>query len=313
MNNNPKPIKVCCSLALTPVVAAKFRESYNSSQNIPSEDPYEEAARQLLEQAPCSPEYVPDPMELEDHVPVYIPEPEHPEDLVPAEDEAPTPPLPPFFLSLRFRDTEGDDDRLIDGPMSGQLPAVRAEIEVLRRKRLAYEQESIQTRQDLARLDFGCSASSCVPSASAFKAGGTSVDTLEDTEPQGQHQSHPTLNATPTTTVTEAQTICALNYQWSCCCNGESRSKQVKLWDFKVSEGVDGAHCDGLRQWSPVTTTPEAAHAMPWATLKKMMTDKYCPRERKKYDDLSKNNQNQQNKRQNVQHRHGSSHPSTQL
>ncbi|GKG36087.1 hypothetical protein Tco_0443765, partial [Tanacetum coccineum] len=25
------------------------------------------------------------------------------------------------------------------------------------------------------------------------------------------------------------------------------------------------------------TTTPEAAHAMPWRTLKKMMTDKYCP------------------------------------
>ncbi|GJU65362.1 hypothetical protein Tco_1247197 [Tanacetum coccineum] len=42
-------------------------------------------------------------MELEDHVPVYIPEPEHPEELVPAEDEAPTPLLPPFFLSLRIR------------------------------------------------------------------------------------------------------------------------------------------------------------------------------------------------------------------
>ncbi|GJZ73735.1 reverse transcriptase domain-containing protein [Tanacetum coccineum] len=26
------------------------------------------------------------------------------------------------------------------------------------------------------------------------------------------------------------------------------------------------------------TTTPETAHAMPWATLKKIMTDKYCPR-----------------------------------
>ncbi|GKD94290.1 putative reverse transcriptase domain-containing protein [Tanacetum coccineum] len=26
------------------------------------------------------------------------------------------------------------------------------------------------------------------------------------------------------------------------------------------------------------TTTPEAAHAMPWRTLKKMMTEKYCPR-----------------------------------
>ncbi|GKC71732.1 hypothetical protein Tco_1117615 [Tanacetum coccineum] len=78
------------------------------SWSIPSEDPYEEAAKKLLEQAPCSPEYVPDPMELEDHVPVYIPEPEHPEDLVPAKDEAPieayiievasTPLPPPSFL-----------------------------------------------------------------------------------------------------------------------------------------------------------------------------------------------------------------------
>ncbi|GJV29455.1 hypothetical protein Tco_1385903 [Tanacetum coccineum] len=33
-------------------------------------DPYEEAARQLLEQAPRPSEYVPDPMELEDHVPI---------------------------------------------------------------------------------------------------------------------------------------------------------------------------------------------------------------------------------------------------
>ncbi|GJT35908.1 hypothetical protein Tco_0926327 [Tanacetum coccineum] len=48
-------------------------------------------------------EYIPDLMELEDHVPVYIPEPEHLEDLVPAEDEAPTPLLPPSFLSLRIR------------------------------------------------------------------------------------------------------------------------------------------------------------------------------------------------------------------
>ncbi|GKF11685.1 hypothetical protein Tco_0049611 [Tanacetum coccineum] len=67
------------------------------------EDPYEEAARQLLEQAPRSPEYVPDPIELEDHVLVYIPKPEHPEDLVPAEDEVPTPLLPPSFLSPRIR------------------------------------------------------------------------------------------------------------------------------------------------------------------------------------------------------------------
>ncbi|GKC29346.1 hypothetical protein Tco_1036640, partial [Tanacetum coccineum] len=73
------------------------------SWSIPSEDPYEEAARQLLEQAPRSLNYIPDPVELEDHVPVYIPEPKHPEDLVPSEDEAPTPLLPPFFLSPRIR------------------------------------------------------------------------------------------------------------------------------------------------------------------------------------------------------------------
>ncbi|GJR22106.1 retrovirus-related pol polyprotein from transposon TNT 1-94 [Tanacetum coccineum] len=59
---------------------------------------YDEATRQLFEQAPRSSVYVP-----EDHIPVYIPEPEHPKDLVPAEDEAPIPPLSPFFLSPRIR------------------------------------------------------------------------------------------------------------------------------------------------------------------------------------------------------------------
>ncbi|GJR99708.1 putative reverse transcriptase domain-containing protein, partial [Tanacetum coccineum] len=39
---------------------------------------------------------------------------------------------------------------------------------------------------------------------------------------------------------------------------------KCKPLDFKGTEGV--------------TTTPEAAHGMPWATLKKMITDKYCPR-----------------------------------
>ncbi|GJV86397.1 putative reverse transcriptase domain-containing protein [Tanacetum coccineum] len=58
--------------------------------------------------------------------------------------------------------------------------------------------------------------------------------------------------------------------------------------NFKGTEGVVG-----LTQWfekmesvysisnctiTCQTTTPEAAHAMPWRTLKKMMTDKYCPR-----------------------------------
>ncbi|GJR12452.1 hypothetical protein Tco_0795104 [Tanacetum coccineum] len=214
-----------------------------------------------MEQAPHSPEYVPDPIELEDHIPVYIPEPEHPEDLVPAEDEAPieayitevastpTPPLPPpsFLPSLirpprtreamaqmraatpstyhpllpsgtppllpiplhapstshradipeadtppqkrllltaprprcevgdssaavrqsgptmasrvdySFIDTMEtrvqDTERRMTATVEMDRSAVRAKIEVLRRERLAYEQESIKTRQALARSE----------------------------------------------------------------------------------------------------------------------------------------------------------------
>ncbi|GJU81056.1 reverse transcriptase domain-containing protein [Tanacetum coccineum] len=103
-------------------MSSDFAVTYTSvhskarSWSIPFEDPYEEAARQLLDQAPCSPEFVPDPMELEDHVPVYIPEPEYPEHLVLVEDEAPIeayitdvasapiPPLPlPSFLPSLIR------------------------------------------------------------------------------------------------------------------------------------------------------------------------------------------------------------------
>ncbi|GKB34250.1 hypothetical protein Tco_0879192, partial [Tanacetum coccineum] len=57
------------------------------SLSIPIEDPYEEAARQALEQAPPSPAYVPDPIELEDHAPVYVLEPEHPKYHVPSDDD----------------------------------------------------------------------------------------------------------------------------------------------------------------------------------------------------------------------------------
>nr|GFB18655.1 hypothetical protein [Tanacetum cinerariifolium] len=79
--------------------------------------------------APRSLEYVPDPIELEDHVPSHIPE--HLEDLVPVKDEtpieayipevasAPTPRLPPYFLY----------------PSQKDHAVVRAEIEVLRRER----------------------------------------------------------------------------------------------------------------------------------------------------------------------------------
>ncbi|GKB54717.1 putative reverse transcriptase domain-containing protein, partial [Tanacetum coccineum] len=49
-------------------------------------DPYEEVAQQGHAH-PLSPAYVPDPMELDEHVPVYVPEPEHPEYHVPFDDD----------------------------------------------------------------------------------------------------------------------------------------------------------------------------------------------------------------------------------
>nr|GFC92887.1 hypothetical protein [Tanacetum cinerariifolium] len=91
-------------LLVSVVMSADSAITYSSVHSearpwsIPSEDPYEEAAQQLFEQAPHSLEYVP-----RDHVPVFILELEHPEDLVPAEGEAPTSLLPLGFLSPRIR------------------------------------------------------------------------------------------------------------------------------------------------------------------------------------------------------------------
>ncbi|GJY83931.1 putative reverse transcriptase domain-containing protein [Tanacetum coccineum] len=49
-------------------------------------DPYEEVAQQGQAYS-LSPTYVPDPMELDEHVPVYVPEPEHPEYHAPSDDD----------------------------------------------------------------------------------------------------------------------------------------------------------------------------------------------------------------------------------
>ncbi|GKF06867.1 hypothetical protein Tco_0037535, partial [Tanacetum coccineum] len=166
------------------------------SWSILSEDPYEEAARQLLEQAPRSLEYVPDPIELEDHVPVYIPEQcqlrmrhlhlhyHHSFYLYRLLLTAPRPgcevgessiavatarqPGPTMArrvdcssvdtVETRVRDTERRMMaalEVVNLRVSYQKDraAVRAEIEVLRRERLAYEQESMETRQALARSE----------------------------------------------------------------------------------------------------------------------------------------------------------------
>ncbi|GJV09330.1 putative reverse transcriptase domain-containing protein [Tanacetum coccineum] len=425
-------------------MSADFAVTYTSiysearSWSILSENPYEEAVRQLLEQAPHSPEYVPDPIELEDHVPVYIPKPEHPEDLVPAEDEAPieayltkmraavpstyhplllsgTPPLLPIPLpapSTSRRDDIPEADMpppkrlLLTAPRPGcevgesstaaaarqpgptmahrvdcssvdtvktrvrdterrmmaalevvnlrisyqvdvrsressefyslhhdaqkDHAAVRVEIEVLRRDRLAYEQESMETLQALARSeaysralearvtvletqarchewqrqDADDRATRHIMRIQALEAGECD-DTLEDTgvvavmaeaEASRVRNGYNSNSSGPR----PAQAIRECSY---------SELLKCQPVDFKSTEGVVGltrwfekmesvfsvsnctASCqvkfatcnlqdNALTWWNAhvKTTTPEAAHAMPWATLKKMMTDKYCSR-----------------------------------
>nr|GEX10396.1 putative reverse transcriptase domain-containing protein [Tanacetum cinerariifolium] len=135
------------------------------SWSIPSEDPYEEAAQQLFEQAPHSLEYVP-----RDHVPVFVPEFEHPEDLVPAGGTPLGLPISTPSTSRRIKIPEDDTPPrsrpLLATPRPGcevgesstaarrQGPtmahgkdraAVRAKIEVLRNEKLAYEQEVLET------------------------------------------------------------------------------------------------------------------------------------------------------------------------
>nr|GEY52892.1 hypothetical protein [Tanacetum cinerariifolium] len=52
-------------------------------------DPCEEAALQDIEQVapPLSPAYLPDPIEMDKHVPVYVPKHEYPEYLEPPADD----------------------------------------------------------------------------------------------------------------------------------------------------------------------------------------------------------------------------------
>ncbi|GJV68436.1 putative reverse transcriptase domain-containing protein [Tanacetum coccineum] len=363
------------------------------SWSIPSEDPYEEAARQLLEQAPCSTVYVPDPIELEDHVPVYIPEPEHPEDLVPSShgsDESYN------IIHLSFTTSIGDTT-IVTYPLPAPSTSRRADIpeaDTSPRKRLLLTtpRPSCEVRESSAaatarqpgptmanRVDYSLvdtmetrfrdterrmmTALEMVNIRVSYQVLLTSKKSMETRQALARSEAYcwalearvnrletkkmapkrttwltpvtPALIAT-TTTVTEAQ-LQALIDQGVAAAMAKAEASRVrngynnngsgsrpaqavrecsyseflkcKPLDFIGTEGVVGltrwfekiesvfsisnctASCqvkfttctlqdDALTWWNSYvkTTTPEAAHAMPWATLKKMMTDKYCPR-----------------------------------
>nr|GFC28744.1 reverse transcriptase domain-containing protein [Tanacetum cinerariifolium] len=64
----------------------------------------------------------------------------------------------------------------------------------------------------------------------------------------------------------------------------EKMESVFSISNCTASNQVKFATCtlqdDALTWWNShvKTTTPKAAHAMTWETLKKKMTDKYCPR-----------------------------------
>nr|GEX55691.1 putative reverse transcriptase domain-containing protein [Tanacetum cinerariifolium] len=262
------------------------------SWSIPSEDPYEEAAQQLLEQAPRSLEYVPDLIELDDHVPSHIPE--HPEDLVPAEDEAhieayipevasaPTPPVPPSFLSPRT-------PPLLPIPLPVPSTSHRAEIpeaDTPPRKRLL-----------LTAPRPGCEVGESSAAAAARQPGPTMayVRSRESSEFYSRHhdaqKDHvavraeiekmapkrttrstqvPSVTPAPTattTTVTEAQLQALID-----------RGVAAAMAEAEASRVRNGYDNNGvaLTRWNShvKTVTLEAAQALPWKILKKMMTDK---------------------------------------
>nr|GEY34404.1 hypothetical protein [Tanacetum cinerariifolium] len=158
--------------------AVTFSSVYSKAQSwsIPSEDPYEEAAKKLFEQVPHPPEYVP-----RDYVPVFVPEFEHPKDLVLAEvgessaaaarrqGPAMAHRVDWSYMETRLQDTERrmmvevctrESSEFCTRHHDAQKDrtTVRAEIEVLRNERLAYEQEGIQTREALTRSKAHCRA-----------------------------------------------------------------------------------------------------------------------------------------------------------
>ncbi|GJW78694.1 hypothetical protein Tco_0140376 [Tanacetum coccineum] len=90
---------------------------------LPKMDPYEEVAQQG-QAPPVSPAYVPDPMELDEHVSIYVLEPEHPEYHVPSDDDIqvedqpytedalPTAELPGYIANLDSMEEDTDEDSI---------------------------------------------------------------------------------------------------------------------------------------------------------------------------------------------------------
>nr|GEZ70447.1 putative reverse transcriptase domain-containing protein [Tanacetum cinerariifolium]GEZ74190.1 putative reverse transcriptase domain-containing protein [Tanacetum cinerariifolium] len=105
----------------------------------------------------------------------------------------------------------------------------------------------------------------------------------------------PAPETTTTTSVTNAQLQAMIDQGVTAALAGTEGVVGLSQWFEKTESVYSISNCtvacqvkfstytlqgNALTWWNShvKTTTPEAANAMPWRTLKKMMTDKYCPR-----------------------------------
>ncbi|GJS77527.1 hypothetical protein Tco_0727408 [Tanacetum coccineum] len=148
-----------------------------------------------------------------------------------------------------------------------RLRPVLAEIEVLMRERLALQQESnSDPLVTCARSNPQSGALEARPSLGGWS---TCLTTLE------------TLVAVPRLWIMIYPYYASLTKPAKLLANA-LYSEILEMQTFGLQalrESTDSIDGDAITWWNAhvKTTTTEAAHAMPWAALKKMMTDKYCP------------------------------------
>ncbi|GJT82071.1 reverse transcriptase domain-containing protein [Tanacetum coccineum] len=217
----------------------------------------------------------------------------------------------PYFghgVDCSFVDTMEDQDRAV----------VRAKIEVLRRERRAYEQESMETRQALARSEAYCKALearvtvletevrrhewqrqaadawlfriSCLPGIGDVRR----VDTLEDTVAvldlcHTSEKCQWDLKALLGVQLQDFMKCKPLYFkgtegvveltQWF-----ERMETVFRISNCSVENQIKFSTCTllagALTWWNShvMTVTHDVAYAMTWVDLRKKMTDKYCPR-----------------------------------
>ncbi|GJV53871.1 putative reverse transcriptase domain-containing protein [Tanacetum coccineum] len=221
-------------------------------------------------------------------------------------------------VKIRVRDTKRR--------MMAALEVVNLRVSYQERERLAYEQESMETHQALARSEAYNKALEAhitvletqarrhewqrqdaddrvmrhIMRIQALEAGARK-DTLEDTASRRSTRVPPVTPAPKATTtiVTDAQ-LKTLIAQGVAAAMGEAEASRVRNGYNNNGSGprpsqavrdnctaayqVKYATCTlqgaALTWWNShvKTITLEVAQALPWKTLKKMMTDKYCPR-----------------------------------